>query len=161
MNSLPKRIDPDTYTDFALWRFDTAKYTILLVALWECDNPADHFDDSRDIDYANSGEAAHWFCAAVGVYDRDGDLVGSDYLGGCSYGSFAEFYSAHRWQYSRRQKQWIKDPKSRAWKACEARRPRRADGSRADGHYFPDMVRQAIREARNSVAMASQGARRA
>jgi tRNA A37 N6-isopentenylltransferase MiaA len=72
-------------------------------------------------------------------------------LGGCSYNSFKEFYSSHRWQYSRRQRQWIKDPKSRAWKACEARRPRRADGSRMDGQYFPSMVREAVGAARDTI----------
>lgn len=147
----PKQIDPD-YRSYdlynALWQFRTANYSIALFAEEEDLNPADSFCDPRDIAFASDGNPAHWFRAVVAVYGPTGELIGSDYLGGCSYGSFREFYSAHRWQYSRRQRKWITDPKSRAWKACEARRPRREDGTRADGHYFPQMVRAAISEAK-------------
>lgn len=144
-----------------LWRFDTARYTVALWAEDEDMAPSDSFYNERDIAYASSGDPAHWFCAFVGVFDENGNYVSHDVLGGCSYGSFREFYSAHRWQYSRRQRRWITDPRSCAWKACEARRPRRADGSRADFHYFPQMVREAIRGARHVAAFASEGARRA
>jgi hypothetical protein len=150
--SIPERIDPNHYGAAldagALWSFETARYTVAFFALDEDILPSDSFEFQRDIDFASTGDPAHWFCAAVGVYDEHGDLIGHDYLGGCSYNSFREFYSAHRWQYSRRQGKWITDPKSRAWKACEARRPRRPDGSRADGHCFPSMVRAAIRKAK-------------
>lgn len=152
----PDTLDPyHSEIDGALWEFHTHRYAIAFFALEEDMSPRDSFSDERDIAFASDGDPAHWFCAAVVVYRQDepeGDFieVGSDILGGCSYGSFREFYSAHRWQYSRRQGKWITDPKSRAWKSCEARRPRRPDGSRMDGHYFPGMVREAIREAREN-----------
>lgn len=149
----PKQIDPDDRAlsldrADALWQFNTANYSIAFFAEPEDLDPSDSFSDPRDIEFANDGDPAHWFCAVVAVYGPDGSRVAFDTLGGCSYGSFREFYSAHRWQYSRNQGKWITDPKSRAWKACEARRPRREDGSRMDGHYFPQMVRAALNEAR-------------
>lgn len=140
-----------------MWRFDTARYTVAFWAEEEDLAPEDRFRDERDIEYARSGDPAHWFCAFVGVFDEDGVCLGHDCLGGCSYGSFREFFSAHRWQYSRRQGKWITDPRSRAWKACEACRPRREDGSRADGHCFPGMVREAISEARLTLGMNRDG----
>ena len=80
---------------------------------------------------------------------RPGERIAWDTLGGCSYGSFREFYCAavqpHATQMDHR-----------AWKACEARRPRRADGT-----YFTDMVRVAVAEARRHVASKTLGARRA
>ena len=42
-------------------------------------------------DLYNAGNMAAWFCAKVEVSVRD--LSGTDYLGGCSYGSFKEFQS--------------------------------------------------------------------
>ena len=144
----PKRIDRDDWNIGALWRFDTARFTVALFAEDEDTPPKGHFCDPRDEAFASDGDPAHWFCAVVAIYDENGERIAHDVLGGCSYNSFREFYSAHRWQYSRRAKGWITDPKSRVWKACEARRPRRLDGSRMDGHYFPDMVRTAIGEAR-------------
>ena len=140
-----------------LWQFDTARYTIAFWAEDEDMLPEDSFCDARDIEYASNGDPAHWFCALVGVFNEYGDCIGYDALGACSYGSFREFYSAHRWQYSRNQGKWITDPRSRAWKACEARRPRREDGSRMDGHYFPDMIRQAITNARATLGMQRDG----
>lgn len=144
-----------------LWKFRTERYTIALFAVPEDMSPEGNFSDPRDVEFAMQGwigiEPAHWFCAAIAVYDEDGKRIGADYLGGCSYASFEEFYSAHRWQYSRRQRKWIKDPRTRAWKACEALRPRRADGSRMDGHYFPDMVRQAIEDARATLGRQRDG----
>lgn len=153
MTVVPKFLDPNAFMpDCALWQFATPRFRVVLFAEEEDISPADSFEREDDIAFASDGDPAHWFCATVAVYGPDGVIWGRDTLGGCSYTSFREFYSAHRWQYSRRAKRWITDPKSRAWKACEARRPRRPDGSRADGHYFPDMVREALREAR-SVAI--------
>lgn len=158
-------IDAIERREGVLWRFDTARYTIAFWAEEEDLAPEDSFCDERDIAFAREDNPAHWFCAFVGVFERteddDGECLGYDVLGGCSYHSFREFWSMHRWQYSRRQGRYIENPRTRAWKACEARRPRREDGTRMDGSYFPQMVRQAISEARCSVAMNSEGARRA
>ena len=140
-----------------LWQFNTTRYTVAFWAEDEDMAPEDSFSEKRDIEFASSGDPAHWFCAFVGVFDNNGECLAYDVLGGCSYNSFEEFYSAHRWQYSRTQNRWITDPKSRAWKACERRRPRRSDGSRADGHYFPDMIREAISQARVALAQHRDG----
>lgn len=151
MDALPEHLDQAG----ALWQFSTQRYTVALFALDEDRSPEDSFCDDRDVAFASDGDPAHWFCAAVGVYDEHGDLIARDYLGGCSYNSFCEFYSAHRWQFSRRQNKWITDPRSRAWKACNAARKGQ------NGTYFTDMVCEAIREARLAVALASEGSRRA
>ena len=157
MAEMTDNIDETERRHGIMWRFDTARYTVAFWAEAEDSAPEDSFCDQRDVEYASNGDPAHWFCAFVGIFDEDGECIGSDALGGCSYGSFREFYSAHRWQYSRNQRKWITDPRSRAWKACEARRPRRNDGSRMDGHYFPDMVRQAIADARTTLGMHRDG----
>jgi hypothetical protein len=132
-----------------LWRFDTAQYTVAFWAEPEDMSPEDHFCDERDIAFAREDDPAHWFCAFVGVFKGENDdtaeLIGYDCLGGCSYNSFREFYSSHRWYYSRRQQRMITDNKSRAWKTLDA--TARKTG-RKSGSYFCDMVRQAIREAR-------------
>lgn len=152
MSDYPQSIDPDDHDyelyDRALWTFETKRFVVALFAAEEDCSPDDSFSDDRDVAFASDGDLSHWFYASVIVYGPDGEIWGSDHLGGCSHNSFREFYSAHRWQYSRRQGRFITDPKSRAWKACEARRPRRSDGSRADGHYFPQMVREALSQAR-------------
>ena len=143
-----------------LWRFDTARYTVAFWAQEEDLAPEDSFCDERDVEFARSGDPAHWFCAFVGVFklgtprddydnhsdpDEDTEMVAYDTLGGCSYNSFREFYSAHRWMYSRKQAKFVTDPKSRAWKAIKAYYAKRGGNG---GTYFCDMVRQALSEAR-------------
>jgi hypothetical protein len=109
-----------------LWRFDTARYT---VAFWA---------EPEDMDPA--GDVAHWFCAFVGVFrgasDDTAECVGYDILGGCDYNSYEEFYSAHR-----------EGPP--AARNCLETRARGVSVC----HYFPDMVRVAIKEARNYGAI--------
>lgn len=155
--TIPKTLSAWETTYNPDWRFDTANYSVIFYADDEDMVPEDSFEFPDDIERAKSGNLHDWFCAVVAVYGPDGSLLAYNTLGGCSYGSIREFHSAHRWQYSRKQRRWITDPKSRAWKACETRRPRLPNGSRADGHYFPDMVRQAIREARQQVALTREG----
>jgi len=140
----PKTFDRDL--NDSAWSFSTDHYDFALFIEEEDSDPADSFEFEDDISAVRNGDV-EWFCAFLAVY-RDGELIDYDCLGGCAYKTVREFYSSHRWQYSRRQRRWITDPKSLAWKACNARRPRRPDGSRADGTYFVDMVRTAIRLAR-------------
>jgi hypothetical protein len=134
-----------------LWRFETARYT---VGFWaEEEDMAPDFDNPRDLAFANDGEPAHWFYAQVGVFDHclDGEMIGSHSLGGCSYGSFEEFFKGHWWQYQRagaRPGKWLTDPKSPEFRRALARRERRSNGKLASGSYFVDMVRSAIEEAR-------------
>jgi hypothetical protein len=58
------------------------------------DMPVDGaFCEDEDVQWVKDqlaeGNEAAWFCARVTV--TDGDASGEDYLGGCSYRSFAEF----------------------------------------------------------------------
>jgi len=147
--TIPRYIDPDDAHPYVddVWQFQTPRSASCLFCELEDMDPADSFQFDDDIEAVRSG-AVEWFQATVCVYGPDGTIWGRDDLGGCAYKTLREFYSAHRWQYSRRQDRWITDPKSRSWKACEARRPRRADGSHMDGHYFPDMVRTAVAQAK-------------
>lgn len=127
-----------------MWRFDTARFTVAFWAEPEDMAPRDGFCDERDIAYASDGEPAHWFCAMVGVFDEDGAEIARDALGGCSYGSFEEFYSAHRWQYQRagaRPGKWLRSKHDRGWKPYRG----------SSGSYFPQMVSQAINFARGEL----------
>lgn len=130
------------------WRFDTARYTVAFWAEEEHLPPEDSFCDERDVAFAREDEPAHWFCAFVGVFkrpelpaddktgfvyagDEDYELVAHDCLGGCSCSSFREFYTGHR--------QGGPDNRN-----CLATKERNV----VICHYFPDMVRTAIAEAR-------------
>jgi hypothetical protein len=141
----PKHIDPDfADTDLdragALWQFHTERYSVAFFAEEEDIDPADSFEFDDDIAFAREDDPAHWFCAVVVVYGPDGKQIGSDVLGGCSYNSFREFYSSHR----------DRDPANRNTLAMKA-------SNRAICHYFPDMVRQAISDARATLGMDRDG----
>lgn len=123
-----------------LWRFDTARYTVAFWAEPDGLNPADSFEREEDIEFASDGEPAHWFCGFVGVFDADGDCLGYDCLGGCSYNSFREFYSSHR----------DHDPANRNTLAMKA-------SNRVICHYFPSMVSEAIKAARVAIAQHQDG----
>lgn len=127
--------------DRAEWSFATRDFLVTFDREEENDDPADHFDDPADVEFAREG-GWNWFAAVVRVWLIDpvtgeADLVGADYLGGCSYRNRADFVAAHR----------DPDPMNRN---CEAYRARHGS-SAAVGHYFPDMVRLACREAREAV----------
>jgi len=91
-------------------------------------------DENGEIQAAlDSGEMVA-FDSTVSVYLKiDGELLGQDNLGGSVYYAdrIAEFWTAHR----------DSDPANRNCSANEYR----------VGHYFPDMVRAAIREARDEI----------
>ena len=125
-----------------LWSFATERFAVTFHALQENMDPSDSFEFDDDIAFARQGGAA-WFCAAVIVTDTmTGETLGSDYLGGCSYRSFREFYSAH----------WRDPAEGRNTLAMKAR-------NTAVCHYFPDMVRTAIGEAR--ITLRNQATRAA
>jgi hypothetical protein len=107
------------------WRFDTAQYTVAFWAEEEDMAPEDNFEFPEDVEFARQDEPAHWFCAFVGIFkgedDDDAECIGYDVLGGCSYNSFREFVGGRT---GYRRAKLIK------------------------GSYLPDMVRQALSEAR-------------
>lgn len=125
---MPKHLDFNRLGRFAadqagaIWQFGTARYTVAFFAEPEDIDPADSFEFDDDIAFAREDDPAHWFSAAVGVYNEHGYLIGADYLGGCSYNSFREF--------------------------CGNRYGSTNNGKLVTGGYFPDMVREAIRSAR-------------
>lgn len=118
------------------WRFETARFRIALETRDEPDYPEDHFDDRATVELIQDGQL-EWFMARVVIY-LDGLEIESDHLGACCYETMAEFFQSHR----------DPDPMNRN---CEAMRA--VKGANAVVcHYFPDMVAQAIRNARAKLA---------
>ena len=125
-------------SDEALWRFETARFSVEFHAVEDDSNPRDHFQFPEDLEFAQKGGAA-WFGAIVLVRLKDdsyngGAIIAHDSLWGCSYGSFEEFYTSHR----------DRDPMNRN---CSVMRKARG-GNVCICHCFPGMVLEAIREAR-------------
>ena len=84
-----------------VWSFNTKRFTVNLAVTDEDMDPADSFYEQEDIDFAREG-GWHWFAARVQVVFRDDDnpknwavrrddVLGEDYLGGCSYRSLKDF----------------------------------------------------------------------
>lgn len=119
-----------------LWSFETARFTVRLDCTYD-----DDFDPHGDVD--DDGETAEnmgsglWgayvFRAVVAL---DGNDIASDVLGGSVYENVRDFVREHR----------AADPLERN---CTVMRQARGDVVIC--HYFPDMVRNAISEARKEV----------
>lgn len=120
-----------------IWEFETARFRVALEVEPEDFDPADRFEFEEDIEYARSGDLAAWFSATVKVY-LDGRLIGRDDLGACSYRTLEEFYTGHR------------DPNPLN-RNCTAYRAAHGENA-VICHYFPGMVLEAIRKARNTLA---------
>jgi hypothetical protein len=127
----------------AVWSFQTREFFVGFYAEPEEMGPEDSFEFQEDIDAVNNGEV-EWFSAAVRVYFKNGSEheynwieIGSDHLGGCAYRTIREFYTAHR----------DPDPLNRNSSIMHA--------AKGDNvvicHYFPDMVRLAVKDARKQV----------
>lgn len=69
-----------------VWTFDTANYRVGLQVTPEVEDPGDFFDDPQIIQEIRDGRW-EWFTARVVVTDKEGTLLGTDYLGACSYES--------------------------------------------------------------------------
>ena len=130
-----------------VWSFETARFRVALEISPEEMDPADSFEFDDDIEAVRSG-AVEWFCATVTVYfiDRENDdlrEIGFDTLGGCAYKTVREFYTSHR----------DKDPMNRNCSLMRAAHAKEHEGRAVViCHYFPDMVRQAIHDARRHLA---------
>ena len=117
-----------------LWDFSTARFRVVCTAEDE--------DHAIDLSWDESGEVAEKldsgeyvvFCAKVAVY-LDGSEIATDYLGECIHADPDDFVTGHR----------DPDPMHRN---CSIMRATRG-GNACIGHYFPDMVSTAIREARD------------
>jgi hypothetical protein len=90
-----------------VWNFSTAHFTVSLDVAPEEMDPEGNFAsgdddlDAQDVAFCREG-GWHWFVARVQVVFRDDanpkhwtiareDVLGEDYLGGCSYHSLADF----------------------------------------------------------------------
>jgi hypothetical protein len=121
------------------WSFETARFTVEL----ECTRDYRYRYDGDDPDgevqtKLDTGEyIAFDSCVRVLL---DGEEIGVDYLGGSVYDpeTAHEFWTMHR----------SPDPMHRN---CSIMRAKNG-GNVCIGHYFPDMVSEAIREARKHVA---------
>jgi hypothetical protein len=130
--TIPRYIDPDDFMpDEAVWQFCTPRFRVVMFAEPEDMDPADSFEFDDDIEAVRSG-AVEWFSASVVVYGPDGKVWGRDDLGGCAYERIRrDFVEAH----------WRSSVDGRNTLAMKAR-------NTVICHYFPDMVRTAIAEAK-------------
>lgn len=127
----------------AIWSFETDRFFVGLYAEPEDLDPADTFEFPEDIEAVRNG-SVEWFNAVVRVYHKNGvspyqwPQVGFDSLGACAYKTLAEFYTSHR----------DPDPMNRN---CSIMRAARGSNV-CICHYFPDMVREAIADARRNIS---------
>lgn len=98
-------------------------------------SPRGSFEDTETIEEIENG-SIDWFCVTVEVL-KNSHVIGSDHLGGCAYKNASEFFTSHR----------DPDPMNRN---CSIMRAARGDNV-SICHYFPDMVKQAIADARHTL----------
>lgn len=119
-----------------IWTFETANFTVELRVSPEDMDPADSFEFDEDIEMVRNGDV-EWFCARI-VISKNGHEIGSDCLGGCAYKTFEELYTSHR----------DRNPMNRNCTTFRA-----AHGQNVIiCHCFPSMVREAIADARRTLA---------
>lgn len=73
-----------------LYRFKTARFSVVCDIAPENDSPWDHFYDDPETAAAISEGKIDWFTARVRVL-FDGRDIGSDYLGACAYENASDF----------------------------------------------------------------------
>lgn len=120
-----------------VWSFETAKLRVVLQVDRNRHYKYDGDDESGEVqDKLNSGEYVAFGSTVIVTLKATGKEIGFDYLGGSVYGmdNYAEFWTAHR----------DPDASNRNTLAMRAQ-------NRAVGHYFPDMVKQALRNARREI----------
>lgn len=118
------------------WQFKTKRYAVKLRIEPETLDPRDCFEFKEHIRDVREGRV-EWFCAIVEVW-HGRKLIGRDLLGACAYSDVHEFYTSHR----------DRDPMNRN---SSIMRSARGDNVRIC-HYFPSMVREAINDARATLA---------
>ncbi len=111
---------------YPIWEFNTERFRIVMTAEEEYDLDLS-WDDSGEIREKIENGLLEVFCAKCAVY-LDGREISADYLGECIYETADDF----------------RDHLGLAAK-------RRADG-KSYVSYFSDMVRTAIKEARDFIA---------
>lgn len=121
-----------------VWQFDTAHFSVKLIVEQEDGYRYDGDDEDGEIQRKIDCGEYIAFQSAV-IVEKDGEEIAADYLGGSVYDwrTVSEFWTAHR----------DKNPDNRN---CSAMRAARG-GNVVICHYFPDMVAQAIAEARKAL----------
>ena len=118
------------------WSFTTNRFTVTL-DIHPCeDDPEDFFEFEEDVEAIRSGDVL-WFDARVRVYGLD-TILAEEHLCGNSYDTIEDFLTGHR----------DADPMNRN---CSLMRAEKGDNV-CICHYFPDMIRCAISDARNTFA---------
>jgi hypothetical protein len=121
-----------------LWEFKTARFVVEFAI--EIDESYIYDGDDENCEIQNALDSGEFvaFDSRVRVL-LDGLEIGCDYLGGSVYAAddVANFYQDHR----------ATDPMNRN---CEEMR--KARGNCSIGHYFPDMINNAISESRDHIA---------
>lgn len=120
-----------------VWTFKAGRFVVSLELIRDHGYQYDGDDEGGETQAAlDSGEIVA-FDSFVTV-ELDGEVIGQDCLGGSVYGrdNVADFYIDHR----------SADPMNRNCSIMRAAR-----GNCSICHYFPDMVRQAIAEARGTI----------
>lgn len=118
-----------------VWQFDTARFSIIATVAPCEDDPADSFEDEEAINAIRAGEY-EWFNVQITVY-LDGVRIADDTLCACAYKTIAEFLNGHR----------DADPMNRNSSIMRQAR----GGNVVICHYFPDMVFEAVKMARENV----------
>ena len=111
-----------------LWRFETANLVVTGAVAPEDSAPEDSFCEQDHIDAVHNG-SLDWFCARVQVSTKAGTLLGDDYLGACAYENARDFFNEHI-----REAAYAREQRAKGY-LC--------------GSYFPDMIREAIKQARH------------
>ncbi|MEY9235380.1 hypothetical protein ABIF78_007703 [Bradyrhizobium japonicum] len=123
-------------TKMEMYRFETARFIVRAIIRNDCDMDTSWMDEETKANIACGLWQA--FGTIVTVETKDGIKLGSDSLWGSVYENPAEFFSDHR----------SADPMNRN---CSAMRAARGGNVRIC-HYFPDMIRQAVSDARKRLA---------
>lgn len=137
-----------------VWRFETARFTIVGEVTDEEMSPEEQFSDRRDVEAIRNGEV-QWFCARVRVL-LDGQEVGSDHLGGCAYHRPLDLFRDHARGIERLR--YLRGRTDRKSKNERKRLREMVANNRLlkppyiIGFYGPDMVREACRDARKTLA---------
>lgn len=123
--------------DGIVWRFKTARFEVALEITPEWGYRYDGDDPDGEVQKKLDDGEYVAFDSAVTV-TLDGHEIAADYLGGSVYGddTMDEFWTMHR----------SPNPMHRN---CSIRRAK--EPGTTIGHYFPDMVGEAITEARKYV----------
>jgi hypothetical protein len=117
------------------WTFKTRHFKITATTEFNAQPDLSWDEDGSIAEALDSGEL-YCFDTIVRVYYR-GTEVAWQYLGESIYADSRDFFTGHR----------DRDPMNRNCTIMRAAR-----GDILIGHYFPDMVREAIREARAHFA---------